>query len=148
MIDQSLITKGLEALIRDSLNSGLVGCTVDRSTQINFDPARCPWLGIYPGDVDSEPKTISPASWREKMDVQVVIQTSAYSSEGQAASDELESLIKVVLDVVGTDLTLGVNGVRVIGISRQYSYVLTDENGTGDLFMPQVVIKLKLESRV
>jgi hypothetical protein len=144
MIDEGILTRALQAIIV----AANLSATVERGTRINFDPGRCPWMGIYPGTVDSRPKTLGgSARWANIATPQIVLQTASYDSDGQAASDELETLIASVLSVIDADLTLGITGARVVAISREYRYVVFDGDESGNLFMPQVVIKLQMEVR-
>lgn len=147
MLDVSTITVALETLLRASAE--LSAATIERSTRINFDPARAMngWIGVYPGTVETAPRAMGGKQWKDDTTLQVVVQTASYTDDGAAASDLLEELIGKIYDVINTDLTLGVSGVRVIGFGREYRYVVFDDNGLGDLFMPQAVIKLKLEVR-
>ena len=146
MIDISVYTLALyDLLVADATLYGQT--TIDRGTRINFDPGRCPWVGIYPGDVATAPKLIAARTWSSTFDLQVVIQTASLSDDGTAASDLLGALIKQVLDIIDADLTLGVSGARVIGISWEYKYVVFDSDGSGDLFMPQAILKIKMEVR-
>lgn len=145
MIDEGTITRAIDTL----LNASTITATIERGTRINFDPGRCPWIGIYPGNVQTKPKTLGlgSARWNNTLEPQIVIQTASYDSDGQDASDELETLVSDVLAVIDADLTLGVTGARVIGVNREYRYVVFDDDGSGSLFMPQVVIKLQMEVR-
>lgn len=147
MIDASSLSTALYSQL--STNAAIIAasCEVERSTRVNFDPARTPWLGVYPGDIDSVPRAMGGNQWVETAELQVVVQTASYSSDGTAASDALEGVVKAVLDAVIANLTLGLAGVRVVSTSREYSYVMLDSDGSGDLFMPQAVIKFKLEVR-
>jgi len=147
MINVSTLTTALyNALVA---NAGLttLGCTRTRGERINYDPGKCPWIGVYPGTIESSPRTAVAKAWDEKVELQVVAQTSSFGSEGTAASDLLESLVAAVADAVNDTLTLGVTGVRVVKFRREYSYVLFDDDGSGDLFMPQAIIKISLEAR-
>lgn len=149
MIDVSTFTKALETLLNTNTTLDAVNATIKRGEIINSDPGNCPWVGIYPGTTVSVPHTIGSGSsrWLNKLDLQVVIQTSSLDGDGQAASDELETFIKTVLSVVNGDLTLAIAGTRVVGVSRDYRYVVFDDNESGDLFMPQVLLKISMEVR-
>lgn len=147
MINVRILTVALfDQLVADSYLS-MEGCTIERSTRVNFDPARCPWVGVYPGTVNTVGRAMGGRSWTSDAELQVVIQQASLSGDGTAASDALEDTIKAVLDVVNSDLFLGVTGARVVGISREYRYIVFDDDGSGDLFMPQAIVKLKLEVR-
>lgn len=147
MIDFSVQTKALTALLKAAAT--LSTCTIERSNRINFDPGRCPWIGVYPGNLTSAPKTLSSSAstWASTGDVQVVVQTMTYGEAGADASDELETLVDTVLAIVSANLTLGITGTRITSVSREYRYVVFDADGSGSLFMPQVVLKLALEIR-
>ena len=147
MIDVSTLTIALHDKLVASAALDNLDCERERSTRINFDPGRCPWVGTYPGTVETNPRTASGASWLEPVELQVVAQTASFGSDGAEASDALESLIKVIMDVINADLTLGITGVRVLKFRREYRYVVFDDDGQGDLFMPQAVIKISLEVR-
>lgn len=147
MIDFSVQTKALTALLQAA--STLSTANIERSNRINYDPGRCPWIGVYPGNLETAPKTLSNSTvtWASAGEAQVVIQTMTYDVNGAAASDELETLIDTVLAVVSANLTLGVAGTRIVRVSREYRYVVFDDDGSGSLFMPQVVLKLSMEIR-
>ncbi len=148
MIDEGILTRALQTAF-NAASATLIGVTVERGQRMNMDPGRCPWLGIYPGTVGSKPKTLGagPARWNNTAEPQVIIQTMDFSGDGQVASDQLETLIQAVLAVIDLDLTLGVGGARVIGVTREYRYVQFDTDESGSLFMPQVLIKLQMEVR-
>lgn len=128
-----------------------VSATVERGERINFDPARCPWVGIYPGELETVPKTLGGAGaqrWQTTGNFQIVCQTSSFQDDGQAASVALEQLAADVLDALfGGDLTLGLAGVRMVGVSREYRYVVFDEDEGGSIFFPQVVLRIRLDAR-
>ncbi|MFA6213545.1 MAG: hypothetical protein WC714_29175 [Candidatus Obscuribacterales bacterium] len=148
MIDVSTLTTALYDKLVDSTALDNLNCARERSTRINFDPARCPWIGVYPGAVSTTPRNVSIRQWDDDVELMVVAQTASFDTEGTAASDLLEELIAVVLAVVTTDnLTLGITGVRLLSMSREYRYVVYDQDGQGDLFMPQSIIKLKFSVR-
>ena len=148
MIDISTLTVALYDKLVTSTALDILNCERERSTRINFDPARCPWIGVYPGNVNTLPRSVSIRQWSDEVELMVVAQTASFGNDGTDASDLLEELIAAVLAVVTTDnLTLGLAGVRLLSMSREYRYVVFDDDGQGDLFMPQAVIKLKFEVR-
>ena len=148
MIDEGVLTRAIETLLNDTATLDDT-VTIERSTRINFDPARCPWIGVYPGEVVTKPKTLGAGSarWNSAATPMIVVQTMSYEGDGQTASDQLETLIQTIQEVIDADLTLGVAGARVVGISREYKYVVMDGDESGSLFMPQCVIKLSMEVR-
>lgn len=147
MLDIATLTTPLKALLEADAGIVLAGATVERSTRINFDPARAPWIGVYPGTVNSAPRAMGGRQWSDDVELQIVVQAASLSDDGTAASDELEDLLKLVYDLLNANLTLGVTGARIIKLSREYRYVLLDEDGLGNLFMPQAIVKVGLEVR-
>lgn len=150
MLDISTLTVALHGKLVASATLQALGSTAantERGTRINFDPSRCPWMGVYPGVVDTSPKLIGSRTWSDMAELMVVVQTASFSSDGTSASDLLESIIKTIEDVIVADLTLGIQGVRVLKLHREYRYVVFDDDGMGDLFMPQAIIRVSLEAR-
>lgn len=147
MIDVSTLTTALHTLLSGA--AGLSACTVERGTRINFDPARAlaGWIGVYPGSVSTAPRAMGGKQWKDEVALQVVVQTASYNSDGTEASDLLEDLLGKVMDAINADLTIGVVGCRVTGFDREYRYVVFDDDGLGDLFMPQGIVKVKIEMR-
>lgn len=145
MINVSSYTSALTA----KLITALPTTDIERGERINFDPGRCPWVGVYPGNVSTAPKTIGAGAnrWASEMQIQVVAQTSSFVNDGQAASDALEALIASIEQAVDADLTLGLSGFRVLSTSREYRYVVFDDDGGGSIFMPQAVISFNCEAR-
>ncbi len=147
MINVSTYTKALYTKL--VALAALSAVTMERGERINFDPGRCPWLGVYPGTVSSTPKTLGAGNnrWASQLELMIVIQTSSFEDDGQAASDSLEGYIEAALQGIDADLTLGVAGCRILRTSREYRYVVMDEDGNGTVFMPQAIIKLQMEAR-
>lgn len=147
MLDVSTLTTALHGKLVVAF--ALLPEVIERGTRINFDPAIAMngWIGVYPGTVETSPRAMGGRAWKDDATLQVVVQAASYSSDGTAASDALEARIKLVLDAIDADLTLGVTGARVTRYSREYRYVVFDDDGSGDLFMPQAVIKVVLEVR-
>ena len=136
------------ALYNKLVAAGLTA-TIERGERINFDPGRCPWMGVYPGSVSSAPRTLGGGSsrWSSSMELQVVVQTCSFDNDGRSASDALETLIESMLQAIDNDLTLGVVGCRILSNSREYRYVMFDDDGQGTIFMPQAVVKLNIDAR-
>lgn len=151
MRSASEITVAIESI----LNSypALSNTTIERSVRVNMDPAIMPWCGVYPGRRDIDPATLGGCTrrWRSSPSPKLVLQEYGYDDEGQTASDALDALIVNVLDAISgehnTGLNFGLDGVRLIGISIEYTYVLTDEDEEGSIFFPQAEITLNLEDR-
>lgn len=145
MIDISSYTTALASV----LSTALPLYEIERSERINFDPGRCPWIGVYPGPVESTPKTLGAGNsrWSNAAELQFVVQTASYSDEGQEASDQLEGIVGTALQAIDLDLSLGVQGCRVLSVSREYQYVVFDDDAQGSIFMPQCLVKLRTDIR-
>lgn len=146
MLDLSLVTTSLFDLLEADGDLQLLGVTVKDSGRVNYDPAICPWIGVYPGDTSASPRSMTMSSWKETGYLQVVLQAASLADEGKAASTLLESLVKKTVTVITNNLSLGTSGLRVLDFSRAYSYVQFDSDGSGDLFMPQVVLRVNFEA--
>jgi len=150
MINIKDITTAIESRLKVNTTLMALGCTVERSVRINYDPGRCPWVGIYPGIVDTLPKAMSGRKWVDTLEPQIVIQAQSMTDDGTEASDMLEDAIDATLEELGgegKDLSLGLAGVRILGFSREYRYVVFDTDGSGQLFMPQAIVRVKIEAR-
>ncbi len=136
------------AVYNSIVAANITGLTVERGERINFDPGRCPWAGVYPDALQTEPYTIGAGSsrWISRGQIQVVLQTSSFQDDGQQASDDLESLINSVCDAISADLN-PVAGYRILGFNREYRYVVFDDDGNGTIFMPQSIIRVGFEAR-
>lgn len=150
MINMSVLNTAVAELLTNSPTIQLLNGVVERSTMINADPAVCPWIGVYPApNLHTVARAAVAKSWTTNGGIQVVVQSANLSESGTAASDELEELIQAVQLVLNTDLPLSQagTGIRITEFSREYSYVLFDEGGSGGLFMPQAIITALFEAR-
>ena len=149
MFNASDLTKAI--LIQFESHIDLEGVTIERNSRVNFYPSRMPWIGIYPGTVDTDPSTLGSRSggrrWKETMHPKILLQAQNLDDEGASAADELEDLIEKCLLAIDSDLTFKKAGTRVIGMSREYSYVQMDEDEEGGLFFPQCEITLDVETK-
>lgn len=148
MIDISDYTKALQTVLL--ADEDLSQYPVERSQRINYDPGRCPWIGVYPDQVNTSPLALAVTGnnrWRSTFSLQVIVQTSSFIDDGASASDELEDIVQSVESAVDADLTLGLAGARCVGFDREYRYVEFDDDGQGTVFMPQCIIKLNMEVR-
>lgn len=148
MFNATTVTKAIESQLNSW--SDLQDATVERSTRVNVYPSRMPWVGVYPGTVDTEPRVLASGScrrWNETALPKLLLQAYDYGEEGQEASEALDELIEKVLECIVSDLTFGLSGVRLIGLNREYTYVQMDTDEEGELFFPQCEITLRFEIR-
>lgn len=150
MIDMQVLTKAVETALRANATLISAAVNIERSKVVNMDPGKCPWLGVYPGPhITSLPKSLGSgnARWNNVVEVSIIVQTSSFNQDGQTASDLLETLAQEALAVINADLTVAVTGARVVEVARQYLYLVDDSKESGDLYMPQVNMVLKMEVR-
>ena len=146
-----VITKAIEQLLISY--EPLRHATIDRSTRVNFDTSRMPWIGIYPGKRDVEPSTMGTCSrrWKSNVSPKILLQEASFSDEGTDAADKLEELLNHVIDAMSgnqnSDLRFGIDGVRLTGMNIDYTYVQADFDEEGEIFFPQAEITLTLEDR-
>ena len=71
------------------LNTALSSYNVERGVRINADPGVCPWVGVYPGQVSSSPKTLGggTARWAHDVELMFVVQTASFVDDGSSASE-------------------------------------------------------------
>lgn len=151
MRDATEITKAIESLLVSY--EPLRHATIDRSTRVNFDTGRMPWVGVYPGRRDVEPATLGVCSrrWRSTTSPRILLQGYGFDDEGTDAADKLNDLLNKVIDAVAGEhnlnLNFGLEGVRLIGVSVDYTYVQADDDESGEIFFPQAEITLTVEDR-
>lgn len=145
----SSLTKAIKSKFKS--DTSLIGVNVTRSQVINRFPSLMPWIGIYPGSVETEPNALGSRArgkrWKEVVLPRIIVQVNNLYGDGEAAADDLEDLIETVMLVVDSDLTFGLSGVRVVGANREYTYVQSDEDEEGELFFPQCEITLTVDMR-
>lgn len=138
------LTKAIESQLANDVR--LTGVNIERSSRINYDPDLMPWVGVYPGEVDTSPRCLGTLArrWEETMSPILLLQENSLADEGTEAADLLEDLIKNVYLVLDSDIKFGLQHARLLGLSRRYTYVQDDSKSEGDLFFPQCEITLNV----
>lgn len=146
MFDITPLMKSIESQLVNS--SGLSDVTIERSTVINTDTGRMPWIGIYPGTVETQPNTIGNLSrrWKEITRPSIVLQDFAFDDFGTESAELLEELIKNTMEALNTDLAMGTTNSRLLSMSRRYTYNMQNTEEEGLLFFPQCEIVLEIET--
>lgn len=145
MFDISVITKSLVSILSDSLPN----VVSERSVVVNVDPERMPWIGIYIKNSSVDPKILGCSNckrWKGTLTLSAILQVNSLLDEGTQASDELEELISDFETVINNHIDLGVLRTRVVRFNREYNFVLTGEDLSGNLFRPQCTVDLTVES--
>lgn len=148
MFDVSTITKALVDVLEAK---GLLNdVTFERNTRINTDTNLMPWGGVYQKSLTYLPKILGTTfctRWKGDVVVSLVLQTFNLIDEGTEASDELEKIAYKCEQTINENITLGVMGCRVVGITREYTYVMDDSDDSGGLFFPQCILNISIQMR-
>ncbi len=141
MIDFSVITKAVEAMLNES--AALAQYTIERSVLENESPGRCPWVGIYRKRVSYTPRRMGrgASNWGNEIKLDIVVQAS---SQVDTAEELLEQQIKDVLDALETDRTLRGTVGMVLGYEVEY---FIRQDATEDIFFQRAVITITAEAR-
>lgn len=104
----STVTAAVESQLRGS--ALLKDARIERSDEINEDPAQCPWIGIYRLGIKYPSRTlgVSAGYRQQRIDLLLLVQDSNGES-GRSCEQALEGLAQKVLSILLSDPTL--NGV-------------------------------------
>lgn len=142
MIKASVITKAVYTMLKKGLSDDY---TVQRSEYINVDADKCPWVGVYRGEMVYDPRTLGAGvnNWRAEFKVRIVIQAASFKS-GEKVEEDLEEYIKAVLDIINADPRLDGTVAMVRGISVNYSFNIEESES---LYYQNAEIELTTEVR-
>lgn len=150
MITSNELTKAIENTLTSYEKLALTN--IQRSVEVNTDPAQMPWCGVYPGKFEIQPSTLGNdfRRWQRMHHPIIVLQEQSYDYFGQDATEKLDELIQHVFEAIGgehnTGLRFNLTGVRLVGISGAFSYNISDD-ASGGIFSPQCEITLDVEVR-
>lgn len=144
-VDVAALTTALKGVLVADATTGAY--TIERAQRINADPARMPWLGVYPGPVSTAAHAIGTGSqrWRSEVQLLVVCQAVSFVDDGEAAHAALETILGAAQTAVEGNLSLGLVRTRVLSFSRDYRYATLDDDASGNLFLPWAVLTLTVE---
>lgn len=142
MIEFQKITAGLQALLRD--HPDLQHFNVTRGEYVNVDPANCPWIGVYRGDIIVEPRTLGQGArnWLNALSIDVVVQV--HGEGGENTETLLGEETAKVLDVITSDLTLGGTVEMTKAFNVAFSY---ERSESETLDFQWAIITLTAEAR-
>ena len=117
--------------------------TIERAELVNENPAICPWLGIYRGEIEYTPETLGQGSdyWTAILMLTLIVQSSNLGS-GTQAEDDLEGYVKSVITKVFEDTTIRGSIDMINALKVSYSHVAEDEQ---TLFFQSASIEMPLE---
>lgn len=143
-INVGAIAKALQLQIQNDFEvSSFLKSEVVRGDYINEDPNNTPWIGVYRGTVRYVPRTlgVSARNWEPSPEIRVVIQDTNFIS-AENCEDALEEHIKLVIDAIFKDTTIGGTVDMINEINVEYLYNETDREST---YFQTAIITLKLE---
>lgn len=144
MINFSDITKAVENQLTKAPTTNQY--RIQRGSRLNNDPSYTPWVGIYRGRIEYEPRTLGRGArnWKDIIEIRLVVQATDIET-GDKAEEELEKAIKDVLDAMETDRTIGgtVNVINGYTIDN-YSFAETESE---TLSFQQAEITITAEAR-
>ena len=144
MLNIYTITKALYDQIRKDDTVVSNGYKVSHSEFINMDPDRTPWIGVYKGPIDYNPKTLGrhSQSWDAAISLVVIVQAS-HGDDSVECSRLLGEYEATVLDAIWSDATLDNNIDMITGFNIEYSYNNTKSES---LYHQQSIITITAEA--
>lgn len=140
------VNKAVKALLIDSLPIKQK-YMVTHAEYLNNDPDKCPWIGIYRGDSDYEPRSISSHSsgkkWRAQPSIDIKIQASSGRS-GADAEEKLEEYIAEVMDIILSNPKLSGTVSTITGFNIVYSF---NEEASESVYFNMATITVNVEAR-
>lgn len=127
MIDLNTINAALAAQI--SAYAGVLDIfkQIHVGVMVNEEERHTPWCGCYRAGVKYEPRVIGGGSGRMEAypQMKVVIQASSLN-EGVDTEQSLDDYVKLVLDAIMSDVTLGGTVHMTNDLSVEYDYVMDE----------------------
>lgn len=94
------------------------GYRVEHGAPLNEDPERTPWVGVWPGDMELEPKTVgqgAPFGFAGTVEINVFHQWNSWQGSG----DALIGLMcgqDAILTIVGSSIPMQGFALALVGI--------------------------------
>lgn len=103
-VSVSAVTQAIERMLRD----GLPGVSVERSSEINADPSRMPWVGVYRADCSFPTRTLGLGSgYRGQRVSVIVLAQESDPTSGDRCEDRLNGLVDQIISLLLSESTLG-----------------------------------------
>lgn len=139
--------KALQVQVRDNQNVIAINeVKVERGVEVNQDPDKCPWIGIYPlgENFPTRALGISNGFRNQQLRFAIVMQESSVSG-GERAQDDLGTLVEAVTGAILSNPTIG-GTAQSIGEDFQIYY--TDQTKQGDRSFLAAVLTFTAEKYV
>lgn len=125
MINLSTITAELARMLTEAPSIDYLSVEPVRGDYVNEDPRNTPWLGVYRSSIVYAPATLGRGSdiknWDATVKLNLVLQAAGLRG-GDEVEDELESMVRDVLDVIVAEPTIGGTVDHVMGFDVMYRY--------------------------
>jgi len=103
-VSVSVVTQAVEKVLRDTISTG----NIERSGEINADPSRCPWVGVYRSDCQFPSRTLGFGSGYRGQRVGVIILAQESDPvSGDRCEDRLNVLVDQIISSLLSEPTLG-----------------------------------------
>ncbi len=100
------IAQALESQLSQHPEIKKAGLTIQHAEPINRDAGLTPWLGIYPGRLQLNPRTIAASnSWQIQLEMLLYLQEASHKSS-QEASHRLHQIQNLLLQALYSNPTL------------------------------------------
>lgn len=125
-VNVSTITSAIESLLTN--HNDLQDVLVERSTEINELPHRCPWVGIYRSGVEYPLRTLGMGSGFRGQRISFVLMAQhSDATSGEECEERLEQLIVNVIGALLSDPSLNGTVDTLDEFSVEYvDYLQTD----------------------
>lgn len=116
---------------------------IEKGTYINQDIDNIPWMGLFKGSKAYEPHTMGSGNFQASGKIRIIIQVANIHS-AEDCSDDLESAVKAVVDVVNNSRTISDTVDRIVRYMVDYEY---DETDRGDMHFQAAMITIEVEKQ-
>ena len=101
------VTEAIEKTLREDAALTELALEVEVGEQINEDPNRCPWAGVYRQGIRYPSRTLGAGSgYRQQRIALVLVLQHANLNSGRECSRQLEDLIKKAMSAILSDESL------------------------------------------
>lgn len=128
MIDLSKITKALHSQLSNNIAVRNIFSGIVLGEVINSDPSRTPWIGIYRGKTTYEPRTLGSMNNWEAFPTAIIIMQATDLRSAEKCEEVLEGYVKIVMDAVIEDTTIGGTVDIITGFEIEPGYIETERS--------------------
>lgn len=142
IIADDVLTALQERLNADTELSNL-SVSARKMEVINEDPNRCPWVCVYKGEADYNPRALGNNPWQGSHLVRMIVQASSMKS-GEDCGIKLDDYVSKIIDAINRDKTLGGTVEAMTRFTIKYGFI---ETSRSSLFFQSAIVTLTFEGR-